>query len=118
MTSSFRLGCVAGIDLVARISGSGSAGAMTTVPCSSCGARAVPTAGAPVFTRCPRCGAPLVLLRHDDSNVENTVREWLYRRPDTDAAMAARLRAVAQHTRRPRSQPATGKCRRGATAAY
>ena len=74
---------------------------MTTVPCPSCGARAVPTAGAPVFTRCPRCGAPLVLLRHDP-NVENTVREWLYRRPDTDAAMAARLRAVAQHTRRPR----------------
>ena len=74
---------------------------MTAVPCSSRGARAAPTAGAPVFTRCPRCGAPLVLLRHDP-NVENTVREWLYRRPETDGAMAARLRAVAQHTRRPR----------------
>jgi tRNA(Ile2) C34 agmatinyltransferase TiaS len=74
---------------------------MTTVPCPGCGARAVPTAGAPAFTRCPRCGAPLVLLRHDP-NVEHTVREWLYRRPEADAAMVARLRAVARHTRRAR----------------
>jgi endogenous inhibitor of DNA gyrase (YacG/DUF329 family) len=70
-----------------------------TVPCPSCGAPVAPTPGARVFTRCPRCGAPLVLLRHD-SDVENMVRGWLYRGPETDAAMAARLRAVAQRTRR------------------
>jgi len=42
-----------------------------------------------------------MLLRRDP-DVENVVRGWLYRRPDTDAAMAARLRAVARHTRRAR----------------
>jgi hypothetical protein len=74
---------------------------MTTVPCPTCGTRVVPTAGGRVFTRCPRCGAPLVLLRHDP-DVENMVRGWLYRRRETEAAMAARLRAVARHTRRAR----------------
>ena len=40
------------------------------------------------------------LRNRDHEDVENMVRGWLYRRPDSDAAMAARLRAAAQRTRR------------------
>jgi hypothetical protein len=69
------------------------------VPCPGCGALAVAAAGAPGFTRCPRCATPLVLFNRD-LDVERAVRERLYGRAETQPAAAAHPRGTRRRRRR------------------